>query len=54
MAKLNEETIEIKISELLRDTDDTNSILDADTLGQLLAVIEELVGEKRVVEVNVK
>ena len=54
MAKLNEETIEIKISELLRDSEDTNPILDADTLQSLVAVIEQLVGERRVVEINIK
>ena len=54
MAKLNEETIEIKVSELLRDNDDATPILDADTLGQLIAVIEELVGAKRIVEINIK
>jgi len=54
MAQINQETIEIKISELLKDTDSVSPILDTDTLEQLLAVIEQLVGEKRLVEVNIK
>jgi hypothetical protein len=54
MAKLNEETLEIKISEILRDNEDTTHIVDSDTLQSLIAVIEQLVGEKRLVEINIK
>jgi hypothetical protein len=54
MAKLNQETIEIKISEMLRDSDSVELILDADTLEQLIAVIEQLVGDKKLVEVTYK
>lgn len=54
MAKLNSETIEIKISELVRDDFPTAAIINDETLAELLAVIEQLVGEKRLVEVNIK
>ena len=54
MAKLNEQVIEIKISELLKDSDDLSDIIDTDLLTQLVEVIEQLVGEKRLVEVSLK
>ena len=54
MAKLNSETIEIKVSELVRDDATTAEILDAELITQLLEVIEQLVGDKRLVEVNIK
>jgi hypothetical protein len=54
MAKLNEETIEIKISELLKDSDQASPILEAEILEQIITVLEELVGPKRMVEVNIK
>ena len=52
MAKINQDKITITISEMVRDDDPTTAILDADVLEQLLAVIQELVGSKRLVEVN--
>jgi hypothetical protein len=52
MAKLNQDKITITISEMVRDDQPTSVILDADVMEQLLAVIQELVGEKRLVEVN--
>lgn len=52
MAKINQDSITITISEMVRDDESTTSILDADMLEQLLAVIQELVGDKRLVEVN--
>jgi hypothetical protein len=54
MAKLNEDIIEIKVSELVKDDTPPTVILDADLLAQLLEVIEQLVGEKRLVEINIK
>jgi len=54
MAKLNQETIEINISELLKDKDQAEMILDNDLISQLIEVIEQLVGEKRLVEVTRK
>jgi hypothetical protein len=52
MAKINQDKITITISEMVRDDDPSAAILDADVLEQLLAVIQELVGDKRLVEVN--
>lgn len=51
MAKLNEQTIKIKISELLRDDDPTNVIMDNETMHQLLVIVQELVGDRRLVEI---
>lgn len=52
MAKLNEETIEIKVSELVPDRSEASMMLDNELLGQLQEVIQQLVGEKRLVEVT--
>lgn len=52
MAKLNEQTITIKISELLKDNEPANDVLDADVLEQLTAVVQELAGDKRLVEIT--
>jgi len=54
MAKLNSDTIEIKVSELIKDDAPAEEILDADLIAQLTEVIEQLVGDKRLVEVNIK
>ena len=54
MATINSDTIEIKVSELLRDDQSTAAILDADTITQLIDIIQELVGDKRLVEVSIK
>ena len=54
MAKLNSETIVIKISELLKDKVEAETMLDNNLIGQLIEVIETLVGEKRLVEVTRK
>ena len=54
MAKLNSDTIEIKVSELIKDDAPAVEILDAEILAQLIEIIEQLVGDKRLVEVNIK
>lgn len=54
MARLNEEQIEIKVSELLKDSETSNVIIDEELLEQLQVVIEQLVGEKRLVELTRK
>ena len=54
MAKLNSDTIEIKVSELVKDDEPTAVILDADLVTQLVEIIEQLVGDKRLVEINRK
>lgn len=51
MAKLNEDTVIIKVSELLRDDQPNNVILDAELLVQLEEVIHQLVGDKCIVEI---
>jgi hypothetical protein len=52
MAKLNEQTITIKISELLRDNENAHTILSQDEVDQLIAVIQELVGQNKIIEVE--
>jgi hypothetical protein len=52
MAKLNEQVLEIKITEMLKDNEVQSLILDGETVSQLLAIIEELVGPKKMVEIN--
>jgi hypothetical protein len=52
MAKLQEEIIVVKVSRLLRDSDDTSEpILNAQALENLEVVTQELVGEKVLVEI---
>ncbi len=50
MAKLNEQVMVIKVSELLRDDQEPGVILNDEVLGQLEAVITELAGPGKVVE----
>tara|TARA_R110000868_G_scaffold44225_6_gene147896 strand:+ start:410 stop:574 length:165 start_codon:yes stop_codon:yes gene_type:complete len=50
MAKLNEQVMVVKISELLKDDQTAMAILDDATLIQLEAVIGELAGPGKVVE----
>jgi ABC-type histidine transport system ATPase subunit len=52
MAKLNQETLTIKVSQLLRDTDETKAILDADLVEQLAEIIQQLAGDKTLVEIS--
>ena len=51
MAKLNEQMLVIKVSELLKDNQQANEILSAEILGQLEQVIAELAGPGKVVEI---
>ncbi len=51
MAKLNEEMVVIKISELLKDSQEATVILDADMTASLEAVIQELAGADKLVEI---
>ena len=50
MAKLNEQMLVIKVSELLKDNQDANPPLTPDVLEQLEVVIGELAGAGKVVE----
>ena len=51
MAKLNEEMVVIKISKLLRDDEKATAMLDAEMSANLEAVIQELAGPDKLVEV---
>ena len=51
MAKLNEQMLVIKVSELLKDSQQANEILSSDLIGQLEQVIAELAGPGKVVEI---
>jgi hypothetical protein len=51
MAKLNEQMLVIKVSELLKDNQQADEILSTDILVQLEAVIAELAGAGKVVEI---
>ena len=51
MAKLNEQVLVIKVSELLKDSQPANEILSTDLIGQLEHVIAELAGAGKVVEI---
>ena len=51
MAKLNEDMVVIKVSELLKDSDDTRKILDQDIVNTIEAAVQELVGPGKLVEI---
>jgi hypothetical protein len=51
MAKLNETMFVVKISELLKDSEQEQSILTPEMLSQLEAVVQELVGAGKLVEI---
>jgi hypothetical protein len=51
MAKLHEEIIVVKLSKLLKDSEDTTPIMEADVVTSLEAVIQELAGAGVLVEI---
>jgi hypothetical protein len=51
MAKLNEDMVVIKVSELLKDSDETRKILDQDIVNTIEAAVQELVGPGKLVEI---
>ena len=51
MAKLQEDAIAIKLSKLLKDTDQESPILTDETMAQLEMVLQELVGAGVLVEI---
>jgi hypothetical protein len=53
MAKLHEEVLVVKVSKLLKDGDNPSSILTADTVASLEAVVQELAGANTLVEIQV-
>lgn len=52
MAKIQEEIIIVKFSKLIRETDQSSSIITADLVESLQAVTEELAGSGIIVEVE--
>jgi hypothetical protein len=52
MAKIQEEIIVIKFSRLVKDSDESNQCVTADTIASIAQVAEELVGNGVVVEVE--
>jgi len=53
MAKLHEETVVITVSKLLRNDEEADVILTADTVTSLEAVVQELAGAGSLVEITV-
>ena len=53
MAKLHEEVIVVKVSKLLKDTDEASVLLNAGILESLEAVVQELAGAGTLVEITV-
>ena len=51
MAKMIEQVIVIKLSQLVKDTEEAVTPADAEVIGSLEAVVQELVGDKVLVEV---
>ena len=51
MAKLNEDMVVIKVSELLKDSDEQRKILDQDIVSTIEAAVQELVGAGKLVEI---
>lgn len=52
MAKLHEEVLVIKVSKLLKDTDQPSTILNNETVLGLEAVVYELAGPGTLVEIQ--
>tara|TARA_B100001057_G_scaffold364681_1_gene367598 strand:- start:4204 stop:4380 length:177 start_codon:yes stop_codon:yes gene_type:complete len=51
MAKLNEDMVVIKVSELLKDTDEQRKIMNPDIVNTIEAAVQELVGPGKLVEI---
>ena len=52
MAKINEQTLVITVSQLVKDSADTQPLLSAEIIAQLEAVVAELAGAGVLVEIN--
>jgi len=52
MAKIHEEIIVIRLSRLVKETDQPESAVSEDLVASLTAVVEELVGSGTVVEIE--
>jgi uncharacterized protein YccT (UPF0319 family) len=51
MAKLNEDMVVIKVSELLKDTDEQRKIMNPEIVNTIEAAVQELVGPGKLVEI---
>ena len=51
MAKMNEDMVIIKVSELLKDSDEGRKILDHEIVSTIEAAVQELVGPGKLVEI---
>jgi len=51
MAQLNEDMVIIKVSELIKDSDTPDGIFEQEILDQIEAVVQELVGSGKLVEI---
>ncbi len=51
MAQLNEDMVVIKVSELLKDTDDRRKIMNPEIVSTIEAAVQELVGPGKLVEI---
>ena len=52
MAKINEQKINIKLSQLLRDHDESSAIVSDEDLGVLLEALSQIVGEGVLIELD--
>ena len=51
MAKMNEDMVIIKVSELLKDSDEGRKILNHEIVSTIEAAVQELVGAGKLVEI---
>ena len=51
MAKLNEDMVVIKVSELLKDSDEQRKIMNSEIVNTIEAAVQELVGPGKLVEI---
>ena len=51
MAKLNEDMVVIKVSELLKDSDEKRKIMGPDIVNTIEQAVQELVGPGKLVEI---
>ena len=53
MAKLQEDVLTIKISKLIKDSDESGTVLSEELITSLEAVVQELAGTGILVEIDV-
>ena len=52
MAKINEQTLTIKLSQLVRDNESARAILDDENLALLLEALRSMVGDSVMIELE--